>query len=410
MKKFTLGKYNGYVWKGVNKWGKKGKGIIVADSMENAENEAHKLGITITHLKKSPFWLLPGSATNKIKIVDIVFIMRQLSTLINAGVPLVQSLDIAATGIDKVKLRALMLTIRDDVANGQTFAEALTPYPQFFNPLICGLIQAGEQSGMLDKMVAEVANYLEYHEYLKNRIKRALYYPLTVLTLAVLICIGMLLFLVPRFEKIYKSFNAKLPAFTMKVINISHGLQEHWIMIVASVVVLVYGYKKLKEKSEAFRYVLDTMAIRIFLFGPLVQKAIISRICSTMAITLGAGIPLIESLQRAANVSNNQLFRDAILQTREQVTQGESVALSMRSTQMFPPMVSQMIEIGEKSGALDKMFDKVGQYYRDQVNTSVEGLTTMIEPLMIIFIGALIGVFVLAMYLPIFNLGMAIKG
>jgi len=409
MKSFFMGKYSPYVWKGINKWGRKAKGIIIADSDASAENEARRLGVTIHYLKKRAFWTLTGNATNNTKILDIVFLMRQLSTLIAAGVPLVQSLEIMSTGADKVKLRALLLTIRDDITDGKTFAEALAPYPQFFNQLICGLINAGEQSGTLDKMVAEVADYLEYHEFLKNRVKKALYYPITVFSFAILVCVAMLVFIVPRFEKIYASFNAKLPAFTLKVIGISHSIRDNWWLILIIIGISIYTFKILKEKSDGFQRMLDTITIRIILFGPLMQKAIISRLCSTLAITLAAGIPLIDALSRAAKVTNNQLYSDAILQAREQVTQGESIALALRGSQMFPPMVSQMVEIGEKSGSLDQMFDKVGQYYREQVNTTVEGLTTLIEPLMIILVGALIGVFVIAMYLPIFNLGMAVK-
>lgn len=409
MTAFVMGKYNAYVWRGVNKWGKKAKGIIIADSDDNAENEARKLGVTIHFFKRRPYWMLPGEANKKIKVIDIVFIMRQLSTLINAGIPLVQSLDIMSNGAEKVKLRALILTVKDDVASGQTFAKALTAHPQFFNLLICGLINAGEQSGTLDRMIAEVADYLEYQEQLKNKVKKAMYYPITISSVAILICIGMLLFLVPKFEKIYTSFNAKLPDFTMKVVNFSHFLNQYWWEILIAIAVLIYGYKQLKQKSRGFQHFLDWLAIRMILIGGLTQKAIISRTCSTLAITLTAGIPLIEALSRAATVTNNHYFHEAILQTREQVTQGESVSFALRSTQLFPPMVSQMIEIGEKSGALDKMFSKIGQYYREQVNSAVEGLTTLIEPLMIVLIGALIGVFVLAMYLPIFNLGLAIK-
>lgn len=409
MKKFVMGIYSAYAWKGENRWGKKTKGIIVADCDASAESEARRLGMTILSLKKRPYWMLPGDANKKIKVIDIVFVMRQLSTLISAGIPLVQSLEIIASGVEKVKLRALVLTIRDDVSSGKTFAEALGLYPQFFNPLICGLINAGEQSGTLDRMVSEIASYLEYQEQLKNRVKRALYYPITVLVIAILICLGLLLFLVPRFEKIYASFNAKLPAFTLKVIDLSHFVQtKGWILIVI-LAILIYLHRRFRRKSQRYRMFIDNLSLHTILFGSLIQKAIIARVASTVAITLGAGIPLIEALSRVSKVANNEVYQEGIHQVREQVTQGESISLAMRSTQLFPPMVTQMIEIGEKSGALDQMFNKVGEYYRDQVNTAVEGLTTMIEPLMIVFVGALIGVFMLAMYLPIFNLGMAIK-
>lgn len=409
MKKFGMGIYKCFEWRGTNKWQMKAKGYIVAADYAIAENETRKLGITVSLLKERGSLMLSSAARKAVKIEDIVLVMRQLSTLISAGIPLVQALEIMSSGSEKLKLRALILTIRDDIANGKTFAEAIAPHSYFFNPLICGLVSAGEQSGTLDKMVHEVALYLERHEYLKNRIKRALYYPITMLSIAILACLAMLIFLVPRFEKIFASFGAKLPPFTMYFVNASHFVREKWWLIILIIIGIFYAFKKLKAASVAFQRFLDAMTLRVMLFGPLIRKAIISRICSTLSITLGAGIPLIDALNRVSNVATNHYFHDAIMQTREQVSQGESIALAMRSTQMFPPMVTQMIEIGEKSGALEQMFDKVGEYYRDQVNTSVEGLTTLIEPLLIVILGVMIGVFVIAMYLPIFKLGTAIK-
>lgn len=409
MKKFFMGKYRAYVWKGINKWGQKAKGTIVAEDDVHAENEARKLGVTIESLAHRHFLLLPTAVSKGIKVMDIVLLMRQLSTLIGAGVPLVQGLEIVSTGAEKVRMRALLLTIRDEIAGGKTFADALTPYPYFFNALICGLINAGELSGTLDKMVSEVANYLERQEYLKNRIKRAMYYPLTMLGIAVVVILAMLFYLVPRFEKIYISFNAKLPAFTQKIVTFSHILRDDWWLVLLIIFAIYYLFKQLNQKSVNFQYARDKASYKVFLFGTLIQKAIISRICSTLAVTLAAGIPLIDALNRVSRVANNLWYRDALLHARDQVSQGESIALALRSTQLFPAMVTQMIEIGEKSGALDQMFGKVGDYYRDQVNTSVEGLTTMIEPLLIVVIGGIVGVFVFAMYLPIFNLGLAIK-
>lgn len=405
----AMGKYKCYVWKGANKWGQKATGVIVAETESLAENEARKLGLSISYLQERSLWMLPGNAHKKTKIVDIVFVMRQLSTLLSAGVPLVQALEIMSFGAEKVKLRAMLFAIRDDIANGLTFSEALTNHPDFFNQLICGLINAGEQSGTLDRMVGEVANYLEYQEYLKSRIKRAMYYPLTVLFITITVSVGMLLFLVPRFEKIYASFNAKLPAFTLLIISLSHHIRENWWIILIGLFLIFYGIRVLNQKSNRFQRIRDRFFIGVILFGPLIRKSIVSRICATLSITLIAGIPLIDALSRVARVANNQFFSDALLQIREQVVQGESIAFSMRGTLMFPIIVSQMVEIGEKSGSLDQMLGRVGAYYRDQVNTSVEGLTTLIEPLLIAIIGVLVGIFVFAMYLPIFNLGLIVK-
>lgn len=409
MKTFKMGKYKSFEWYGVNKWQLKAKGYIVAQDYLTAEHETQKLGVSVSRLVERSNLMLSGKARKKIQIEDIVFMMRQLSTLISAGIPLVQSLEIMSSGSEKLKLRALILTIRDDIAGGKTFSESLIPYPYFFNPLICGLIGAGEQSGTLDRMVSEVATHLEHNEYLKNRIKRALYYPITMLSVAVLACLGMLLFLVPRFDKIYKSFGAKLPAFTQYFVDASQFVRRDWWMFLIIIFLLVYSFKKAKAKSIKFQRMLDSMTLHVIIFGTLMQKAIVSRICSTLAITTGAGIPLLDALSRTAKVATNHYFHDSLVQTRELVSQGESIALALRSTQMYPPMVTQMIEIGEKSGALEQMFNKVGEYYRDQVNTAVDGLTTLIEPLLIVILGVIIGVFVIAMYLPIFKLGAAIK-
>lgn len=406
---FLMGKYQAYVWKGVNKWNKKTSGIIIAEDDVSAESESRRLNLAITSLKKRPVWLLPGKADRNVKTIDIVYTMRQLSTLINAGVPLMQSMEIMAMGSEKAKLRAMLLTIRDTISSGKTFSEALQPFPTYFTPLICGLIHAGEQSGTLDKMVLEVANYLEHNEHLKNKIKKASYYPATILTVMILIVIGILTFLVPRFEKIYASFNAKLPTFTLQVVRLSNFIRDDWWIILTTIIGLVFLYRTVSKNSAVFRYSRDALLLKLFIIGNLIQKVTIARVCATLSITLTAGIPLIDALSRIARVATNQLYRESIAHAREQVVQGESIATALRETQLYPPMVTQMIEIGEKSGSLDQMFNKIGQYYSEQVDTTVDGLTTLIEPLMIIIVGIIVAIFMFAMYLPIFNLGLSIK-
>ncbi|EKD76867.1 MAG: hypothetical protein ACD_42C00559G0002 [uncultured bacterium] len=406
---FQIGKYKTFGWKGTNKWQQKAKGFIIAEDIVAAEEEIKKMDITITLLKPRSYWMLPKKVTQNIKTADMVYIMRQLSTLIKAGIPLVQSLEIISNGADKIRLRGMMLNIRDSVIEGKTFAESLALYPKLFSSLICGLISAGEQSGTLDRIVNEIATFLEHQEYLKNRVKRALYYPITLFSAAILICVGMLLFLVPRFETIYKGFHAKLPAFTQSFVDLSHFVKNRWYIIIIVAVLICYGIMELKKRSPRAQYFISAMSLHIILFGKLIQKAIISRVSMTLAITLSAGIPLIDALERIADVAGNVIYRDALMQTREEVMQGKAFALSLKSTQLFPSIVTQMIEVGEKSGELDHMLTKVAEYYRDQVNTAVEGLTTLIEPLLIITLGLIIGLFVIAMYLPIFNLGMAIK-
>ncbi len=406
---FDLGKYKTFVWKGTNRWDKKTHGIIIAEDLFSAEIESRKLGVNVTYLKERPFWLLPGATTNQIKIVDIAHSMRQLSTLINAGIPLVQALESLTVGSEKVRLRILFFILRDEVASGKTFAEALATYPRFFSQLVRGLISSGEQSGTLDKMAVIVANYLEHQERLKNKVKRAMYYPALVVTVAVGVILTMLIFLIPRFEQIYASFNAKLPAFTLKIIGLSHVIQEDWWKLLLGLVLLIWIVRRLNEKSLRFRRMKDTVILHMPLFGSLIQRSIIAHICTTLSITLQAGIPLMDALSRCAKVPTNLLFSEAILFARDQVEQGESMARAFRETQLFPPMVTQMIEVGEKSGSLDKMLEKAGEYYSEQVDSAVDGLTTIIEPLLIIIIAGVVGVFLFAMYLPIFNIGMIIK-
>lgn len=406
---FDLGKYKTFVWKGTNRWNKKTHGIIIAEDLFSAEIESRKLGVNVTYLKERPFWLLPGSTTNPVKIIDIVHSMRQLSTLINAGIPLVQALEALTVGSEKVRLRILFFKLRDEVASGKTFAEALATYPQLFSQLVRGLINSGEQSGTLDKMTIEVANYLEHQERLKNKVKRAMYYPALVITVALGVILTMLIFLIPRFEKIYASFNAKLPAFTLKVIGLSQLIREDWWKLLLGLILLIWLIHRFNEKSLGFRRMKDNLMLHLPLFGSLIQRSLIAHICSTLSITLKAGIPLMDALSRCAKVPTNLLFNEAILFARDQVEQGESMANAFRETQLFPPMVTQMIEVGEKSGSLDHMLEKAAEYYSEQVDSAVDGLTTIIEPLLIVMIAGVVGVFLFAMYLPIFNIGMIIK-
>lgn len=404
-----MGKYQAYVWKGQNKWQKKVSGIIVADGDFSAENQARQLGVSITYFKQRSVMLLSRGAAKSIKIADIVFTMRQLSTLITSGIPLVQALEIMAEGLEKVKLRALLLTVRDSLAAGGSFSEALSEHPQFFPPMLCGLIAAGEESGTLDQIVKEIASYLERQEQLKRMIKKALYYPVTVICIALLIAIGMLVFLVPQFEAIYASFGAKLPAFTQAFVNFSNALRQYWWLMLIGVAAFVYGLLQLNKRSFRFQRMRDRLILNVILFGDLARKAIISRICLTLSITLSAGIPLINALSQITEASGNILFSEALAQTREEITQGEPMAKSLQETYLFPALVIQMVNIGEKSGSLEEMLRKVAEYYREQVNAMVDGLTTMLEPILLVLISGVIGSFIIAMYLPIFNLGMAMK-
>src|SRR3990167_5562223 len=272
--------------------------------------------------------------------------------------------------------------------------------------MICGLIFTGEQAGTLDRILKEIAQFMERQEQLKQAIKKAMYYPAAVLCIAIAIMIGMLIFLVPKFQEIYQSFGAKLPRFTQIVVNLSDVFRHYWWVFLLGLIGCIYGIVQLNKRSEKFRQLRDYTVLKLFLFGELARKAIISRICLTLSITLSAGVPLLSALTQIKVVAGNILFRDAIDQIREEVIQGEPMAKAMHETYLFPPLVVQMTNIGEKSGALENMLRKVADYYREQVDAMVDGLATLIEPILLMLIALIIGSFVVAMYLPIFNLGM----
>jgi len=318
---------------------------------------------------------------------------------------LVQSFEIVAEGLDNPAMREVVLGIKGEVEGGNTFAGALRKYPQHFDKLFCSLVESGEQSGALETMLDRVAVYKEKSELLKQKIKKAMKYPATVIVVAVIVTIILMVKVVPVFQDLFSSFGADLPAFTQMVVNMSNWMQSYWFILIIGVAIAIALSLEAKKRSKKFRDALDKAALKLPIFGDLIYKAIIARYSHTLATTFAAGVPLIDALESTAGATNNVVYEEAVLKIRDDVATGQQLQFAMRATNKFPSMAIQMVSIGEESGALDAMLDKVATHYENEVDNAVDGLTSMMEPLIMAILGVLVGGLVIAMYLPIFQMG-----
>ena len=391
-----------YLWEGVNKRGIKVSGEMTAINPTVLQADLKRQGITAKKIRKKSKSLFNGK---RIQTIDIIVFTRHLATMINAGLPLIKTLEIVIRGHEKPKMRELLSAIKADVEAGKTFSEALAKYPKYFDYLFCNLIKSGEQSGTLDVMLKRIANYLEKSATLKKKIKKASYYPAAILVVALVISSIMLIFVVPQFEELFSSYGAELPAFTRMVLNLSEFMQNYWWLvfgsIVAAVIIIVQG----RKRSEKFATMLDRLLLKIIIVGPLLQKALVARFARTLSTTLGAGIPIIDALKSVTGVVGNRVYKSAIMQIKDDVTTGQQMHMSMSTTRLFPNMVVQMVAVGEESGSTEEMLDKIATYYEEDVDTTVDSLQSLLEPLIMVILGVLIGGLVLAMYMPIFKIG-----
>lgn len=400
-------KYNIYAWSGINRSGTQADGVMPAESEAAAMAQLMAQGVEVRSLKMKPRWMVYGQLRPP-KGQDIMIIMQQLSTMIAAGIPLIGALEIIANGSEKVSVRVMLMNIYRNVSSGIKFSDSLARYPQQFNKLVTSLISAGEESGTLDVILNQIANYLERMQILRMRVKKAMFYPVIMLVVTSAVAVLLLGFIVPQFEALFKSFGANLPLPTRIVVGIARGLTSYWYIILGGIIGLIYAYKKGKQKSEKFRYFLDQFSLRMPIFGALIHKAILARVCRTLSITLAAGISLVEALKSVADVASNRVYRDAILKVRDDVISGKPLFVSLTATKLFPSMMLQMVGIGEKAGALEKMLGKLADFFDEAVSSMVDGLSTLLEPVLLIVLGLVIGGFVVAMYLPIFKIGAAI--
>ena len=394
-----------FAYDGVDRKGIKIKGELPARNMALAKVTLRKQGINITNIREKRKNPLEGLMKKKVNTLDITIFTRQLATMMKAGVPLVQSFEIVAEGLDNPSMREVVLGIKGEVEGGNTFAGALKKYPQYFDKLFCSLVESGEQSGALETMLDRVAIYKEKSELLKQKIKKAMKYPIAVVCVAVIVTIILMVKVVPVFQDLFSSFGADLPAFTKMVVNMSEWMQKYWFVLIIGIGIAITAFMEAKKRSQKFRNTLDRMALKLPIFGDLVYKAIIARFSRTLATTFAAGVPLIDALESTAGATNNVVFETAVLKIRDDVATGQQLQFAMRMTNVFPSMAIQMVAIGEESGSLDAMLDKVATHFENEVDNAVDGLTSMMEPLIMAVLGVLVGGLVIAMYLPIFQMG-----
>lgn len=398
-----------FLWEGTDKQGKKTKGEITSASPAIARAELRRQGIVARKVKKKSkgFSL---SAGGSVKPADIALFTRQMATMMRAGVPLVQAFDIVADGLDKPKVSELVRAVRNDVAGGSSFASALRKHPLYFDDLFCNLVDAGEQSGSLETMLDRIATYKEKTESLKAKVKKAMTYPIAVLLVAFIVSGILLIKVVPQFQDVFRGFGAELPAFTQFVINISEFTQSYWLFIVVAVGASIAGFLAARKRSKKMREALDRLALKMPIAGSIIEKSSVARYARTLSTTFAAGVPLVEALNSVAGATGNSVYVEAVYKIRDDVSTGQQLNFSMKSTGVFPNMIIQMVAIGEEAGALDDMLDKSATYYEEQVDNAVDNLTALMEPMIMAVLGVLVGGLIIAMYLPIFQLGAVVGG
>lgn len=401
---------NVFAWEGTDKSGKKTKGEITSSNANVAKAELRKQGIKATKVKKKGGGFDLASFGSKITPQDIALFTRQLATMMKAGVPLVQSFEIVADGMDNPAMKTLIIKIRDEVSSGQSFAHAIRTQPEYFDDLFCNLVEAGEQSGALETMLNRLAEYKEKSEQLKAKISSAMKYPIAVLAVAGIVSCILLIKVVPMFEEIFAGFGAELPEFTQMVVDMSKWLVEWWFILLAGMAATFYAYKEMHKRSQAIQDGQERLMLKLPVLGDILDKSCIARFARTLSTTFAAGVPLVDALESVAGAAGNVVYLEAINKIKEEVSSGIQLNTSMKATGVFPNMVIQMVAIGEESGALDGMLDKAATYYEEMVDNSVDGLTSLMEPIIMSFLGVVIGGLIIAMYLPIFSMGDAISG
>ena len=392
-----------FVWEGTDKRGVKMKGEQAAKNANLLRAELRRQGINPGTVKPKPKPLF-GAAGSKISAKDIAFFSRQMATMMKSGVPIVGALDIIASGHKNPRMKKMVDSVRTDIEGGSSLYEAVSKHPVQFDELYRNLVRAGEGAGVLETVLDTVATYKENIESLKGKIRKALFYPVMVMAVALLVSSILLVWVVPQFEDVFKGFGAELPAFTQMIVNLSRFMVSWWwlilIVLVGGIVGLIASYKR----SPKMQHSMDRLVLRVPVIGQIMHNSAIARFARTTAVTFKAGVPLVEALGIVAGATGNTVYEDAVLRMRDDVSVGYPVNVSMKQTNLFPHMVIQMTGIGEEAGALDAMLFKVAEYYEQEVNNAVDALSSLLEPMIMVFIGTIVGGMVIGMYLPIFKL------
>ncbi len=397
-----------FVWEGADKRGVKMKGEQQSKSANLLRAELRKLGITPTVVKPKPKPLF-GAAGKTITAKEIAFFSRQLATMMKSGVPIVQSLEIIGDGHKNARMKKMVGELRSDIEGGSSLYEAIAKHPVQFDELYRNLVRAGEGAGVLEEVLSTIADYKENLEALKGKIKKALFYPAMTIAVALIVSGILLIFVVPQFEETFKNFGADLPAFTQLIVNASRFMVSWWLPILIGIVGAISAFIYFKKRSLPLQHFLDKLILKIPVVGEIMHNSAIARFARTLAVTFKAGVPLVEALDTVAGATGNTVYEKAVFRVRDDVAVGYAVNMALKQTNLFPHMVIQMTAIGEEAGALDAMLFKVAEYYEQEVNNAVDALASLIEPMIMVVIGILVGGMVIGMYLPIFKLAMTIS-
>jgi type IV pilus assembly protein PilC len=389
-----------FAWEGRDKRGARIKGKSLAPDEQTLRAELRRQGVAPSRIRKQRNVRKGGKVTPG----DIAIFSRQLATMLTAGIPLVQAFEIVGAGHEKPAMQKLILDVKADVEGGTSLHEALGKHPLYFDDLYVNLVEAGEQAGALESLLDKIATYKEKTEALKKKVKKALFYPASVLAVAVIVTIVLLVFVIPQFEELYKGFGANLPAFTQFVIRISQIVQHDGIFIAMVFAGAVWAFIHFKKRSKAMREFLDRLTLKFPIIGPILNKAAIARYARTLSTMFAAGVPLVEALDSVAGATGNIVYENAVMKMRDEVSTGQRLQRAMENTGLFPNMVNQMIAVGEESGSLDEMSGKVATFYEAEVDNAVDAMSSLLEPLIMVVLGVLVGSLVIAMYLPIFKL------
>ncbi|MEP7243280.1 MAG: type II secretion system F family protein [Gammaproteobacteria bacterium] len=391
-----------FTWEGMDKKGNRVKGKSLAPDEGALKADLRRQGIAASRIRKQTQSFKTGGKPNP---ADIAVFARQLATMLAAGIPMVQSFEIVGNGHEKPSMQKLILDIKTDIEGGTSLHESLSKHPLYFDDLFVNLVEAGEQAGALESLLDKIATYKEKTEALKKKVKKALFYPAAVLVVAVIVSMILLIFVIPQFESLFKGFGADLPAFTQFVINMSKFVQTQGIFLAAVIGGAIYTFAYFKKRSKRMREFLDRAALKMPIIGPILNKAAIARYARTLSTMFAAGVPLVEALTSVAGATGNIVYENAVLAMRDEVSTGQRLQRAMENTGLFPNMVIQMIAVGEESGSLDAMSDKVATFYEAEVDNAVDAMSSLLEPLIMAVLGVLVGGMVIAMYLPIFKLG-----
>jgi type IV pilus assembly protein PilC len=394
-----------FLWEGKDKRGNKVRGKTLAANEASLRADLRRQGVAPTRVKtQSSAFRSGGKVSNE----DIAIFARQLATMMSAGIPMVQAFEIIGNGHEKPAMQKLVLDIKSNIEGGSTLHESLAKFPLYFDDLFVNLVEAGEQAGALETLLDKIATYKEKTEALKKKIKKALFYPMAVLAVAVIVSIILLIFVIPQFEELFKGFGADLPAFTQMVVNLSRFVQHQgwWMAMVVGGSFFAFFY--LLKRSKPMQLTRDRVLLKFPIIGPILVKAAIARFARTLSTMFAAGVPLVEAMQSVAGATGNIVYEEAVLRMKDEVATGQRLQRAMENTGLFPNMVVQMIAVGEESGSLDTMSSKVAEFYEAEVDNAVDSMSSLLEPLIMAILGVLVGGMVIAMYLPIFKLGQVV--